>query len=168
MKRLLSGLFSLVFALLISACEPQNAAVATADFSTRFPVGLSGKSVRVQVALTDLETSTGLMGRRALGPDEGMLFVFAEKRHREFWMRDVPINLALGYLTSDGRLDEIKALLAEDPETVPSRSEDIRFVLEMREGWFEANGVAPGAMLDLAGVRAAVRARGFPVERFGL
>lgn len=175
MKRLLSGLFALALVLGFSACKPQNTAqnaqnavAANADFSTRFPVLLGGKTVRVQIAITDLETSNGLMGRKVLAPDEGMLFVFAETRRREFWMRDVPINLALGYLTADGRLDEIKALLSEDPNTVPSRSEGIRFVLEMREGWFEDNGVKPGTVLDLGAVKAAVKARGFPPERFGL
>jgi uncharacterized membrane protein (UPF0127 family) len=108
------------------------------------------------------------MGRNTLAPDEGMLFVFAQKERRYFWMCDVPINLSLGYFTADGHLDEIKALLSENPDTVPSRSGEIRFVLEMREGWFEANNVRPGATLKLSEIRDAVKARGFPPERFGL
>jgi uncharacterized membrane protein (UPF0127 family) len=160
------GAVGLALPLFFGACEPAPQPAATQAFAVRFPVKLGGKTVRVQVALTSLETSAGLMGRRSLEADEGMLFVFANTQQREFWMREVPINLSLGYFTADGRLDEIKVLIAENPETVPSRSTEIKFVLEMREGWFEANGVSAGASLDTAAVREAVRARGFKVRQF--
>ncbi|MDR2863749.1 MAG: DUF192 domain-containing protein [Puniceicoccales bacterium] len=144
----------------------QSVPAQAVDFSKRFSILLSGKTIHVQVALTDLETTRGLMGRKALDADEGMLFLFPHSQQRGFWMRNVPINLALGFFTTDGRLDEVKTLFAENPETVPSRSNEIRYVLEMREGWFDANGVHPGAMLDMQTVRTAVRARGFKVENF--
>ncbi|MDR2513087.1 MAG: DUF192 domain-containing protein [Puniceicoccales bacterium] len=150
--------------LLLAACgesRPAPTGKAVAGIETRFPLTLGGKTIRVQVAVTELETQKGLMGRRALAADEGMLFVFAQSQQRFFWMRGVPINISLGYFTANGRLDEVKALIAENPVEVPSRSHAIRFVLEMPEAWFEANKVRPGAVLDLAAVRAAIQARGF-------
>ena len=158
------------FLLSLAACEPQPAPRTSigrnVGIETRFPVTLDGKNIQVQIALTDLETQRGLMGRNTLAANEGMLFVFAESQQRFFWMRGVPINLALGYFTADGCLDEIKTLVAENPQEVPSRSNAIRFVLEMPEGWFEANNVRQGSMLDLGTVRAAMEARGFKPEQF--
>ncbi len=158
----------LLCTLLGSGCDQENTAnsTSTSSFDTRFAITFGGKETRLQVALTDLERTRGLMGRRALAPDEGMLFVFSSDEQRGFWMRNVPINISLGYLTADGRLDEIKALYAEDPSTVPSRSDRIRYVIELPEGWFEKNHITPGAQLDLPAVRAAISARGFSPEKF--
>jgi uncharacterized membrane protein (UPF0127 family) len=158
-------------AVAFSGCEPasENTPVSRnepADFAERFTLRVGGREVRAQVAVTEFETSGGLMWRKALAPDEGMLFVFEKAAQRNFWMRNVPINLALAYIAADGRIAEILAMEAENPTTQESRSTEIRYVLEMPEGWFAANGIATGAQLDLGGVRAALRRRGFSPERY--
>ncbi|MDR2429758.1 MAG: DUF192 domain-containing protein [Puniceicoccales bacterium] len=161
------SLCCILVALALGACNP--AAIPTppvANFATRFPVNLGGKTFRLQIALTELEIKNGLMGRRALAPDEGMLFVFPDNARREFWMRNVPINLALGYFTADGHLDEIRPLIAENPETIPSRSTAIRYVLELSENAFAANALGTGAQLDLAAVRSAIHQRGFRPDAY--
>ena len=38
----------------------------------------------------------------------------------------------------------------------------------MRQGWYAANGVRPGAAIDLAAVAAALKARGFDPGKFGI
>lgn len=142
--------------------------LAAADFSTRFSLKIGKKDFVAQLALTQLEVANGLMWRGKLADDEGMLFIFREEARREFWMRNVPIPLALGYFSTEGRLDEIKAMVAQNPEPIPSRSSRVRFVLEMPEGWFEANDIRPGAELSLDSIRKAVMARGFKPENYGL
>ncbi|MDR1817436.1 MAG: DUF192 domain-containing protein [Puniceicoccales bacterium] len=146
----------------------------TAPAATRFPLAVGGKKISARLAVTDLEVANGLMGCTGLGTDEGMLFVFTHDGERAFWMRNVPINLDLGYFTADGVLVETHALIANNPDTVVSRSPNIRYVLEMPENWFTKNGLkgtaggAAGgaATLDLAAVRAALRARDFPPARY--
>lgn len=169
MRRLLFPLLALAL-LGCAACDrdanPPVSSTPATSFETRFSITFGGRETRLQIALTDLERTRGLMGRRALAPDEGMLFVFSSDEPRSFWMRNVPINISLGYLTADGRLDEIKALYAEDPSTIPSRSKRIRYVIELPEGWFEKNHISPGAQLDLPAVRSAIAARGFSPENF--
>lgn len=135
-------------------------------FAHRFPLKLGTQTVNVQVALSEIEKSNGLMHRRQLAENEGMLFVFPRSQTRAFWMRNVPINLALAYLTEDGKIDEILTLHAEDPTDVPSRSDRIRYVLEMPENWFEKNDIRVGDRLDMTGVRDAVNARGYLPEKF--
>ena len=40
--------------------------------------------------------------------------------------------------------------------------------MEMNQGWFEFNGVKPGAKLDLKALAAALKARGFAPRDYGL
>jgi uncharacterized membrane protein (UPF0127 family) len=149
------------------ACTAENAAGAASKplpAQTRFPIKFNnGKSIRARLALTDIERSRGLMGCRGLEADEGMLFVYRTSELRAFWMKNVPIDLDIGYFDAAGRLLEVHPLRANDTESVYSESGNVRFCLETGRGWFEQNGMLPGngLALDLASVEAAVRARGF-------
>jgi len=162
----------LALASATSACKPNNekttanATSAPAPFATRFDISLDKKIIHVQIALTELEIQNGLMRRSSLDENEGMLFVFPKNEKRSFWMKNVPINLAVGYFSENGKLDEIKKMLAFDTASVPSRSNQIRFVLEMNEGWFEKNDTEIGAQLDLAALETAINARGFRAKNF--
>jgi len=55
-----------------------------------------------------------------------------------------------------------------DETSVPSRSTEIQFALEMNQGWYRDNQVKPGAKLDLVALTAALKERGFDPRRFGL
>lgn len=126
-----------------------------------FPVAVGGRAVRMQLALTTAEQERGLMGRRDLQPDEGMIFVFAQKPRRQvFWMRNTPTALDVGYFTADGALAEVYPMYPFDETPVPSRSDAIAYALEMNQGWFSAHGVKPGARLDMDALAAAIQARG--------
>ena len=59
------------------------------------------------------------------------------------------------FLDFDGTLAEIYALHPFDENTVSSRGEDLRFALETNQGWYQANGVKPGARLDLKALAEA-------------
>jgi signal peptidase I len=50
----------------------------------------------------------------------------------------------------------------------PQRGEVMVFALEMKQGWFEFNGVKPGAQLDLKALAEALRLRGFSPAEYGL
>jgi len=122
----------------------------------------------MQLAVFPLEMQHGLMGRRDLGPDQGMIFIYQKPERMNFYMRNTPTPLDIGYFTSDGRLHEVYPMYPFDERTVSSRSEAIQFSLEMNQGWFQANGVKPGAQIDLPALAAALKARGFQSEAFGI
>ena len=79
-----------------------------------------------------------------------------------------PTPLDIGFFRSDGMLAEIYALHPFDEKTVSSRGSELRFALEMNQGWYQANGVKPGAQLDLKALAAALKARGFTPAKYGL
>jgi hypothetical protein len=89
-----------------------------------------------------------------------MLFVYRAPTQMSFWMRNTPLPLDIGFFSPDGELKEIYNMHPYDETTVRSRSEALTFALEMNKGWFHEHGVKPGARLDLAGVREALKARG--------
>ncbi len=144
------------------ATTAQNAAT---DFYT---IAVGGKAVRMQMAVKRAEMERGLMGRTDLKADEGMLFVYAEPQRMSFWMRNTPTPLDIGFFTADGTLKEIYPLYPFDETPVASRGEALVFALEMKQGWFEFNGVKPGAQLDLKALAAALRLRGFSPAAYGL
>ncbi len=146
--------------------EPMPPRPPDIGFGHRFSLKIGTRSFEAQVALSEIEKTNGLMFRKKLGENEGMLFVFPANGTRCFWMRNVPINIDLAYLTEDGKIDEIFTLFAEDPSSISSRSPQIRYVLEMPEKWFEKTGVKTGDRIDLAGVRGALKARGYAPEQF--
>jgi uncharacterized membrane protein (UPF0127 family) len=116
------------------------------------------------LAITDDEVRQGLMGRRTIGPDEGMLFVYARPGRMQFWMKNTPLDLDIGYFDAAGILREIYPLAPLDETPVVSRSDRIRFALEVPRGWFAQRGLTPGARLDLALVDAALAERGANVS----
>jgi uncharacterized membrane protein (UPF0127 family) len=133
-----------------------------------FPIKIGDRTVRMQVAALPAEVQRGLMQRKSLGADEGMLFIFMRPQPLGFWMRNTTIPLDIGYIAPNGELREIYALHPLDEKTVQSRGRDLQFALEMNQGWFQRNGVKPGAKLDLKAVADALRARGLKPEAAGL
>jgi len=147
---------------------PPAAPPAVRTVLDHFPIQVGGHTVQMQVAVLQAEQERGLMQRRDLGPDEGMIFVNLRPQTLVFWMRNTPTPLDIGYFTPAGELAEIYPLLPFDEREVRSRSPDRQFALEMRQGWYAENGVSPGASLDRKALAAALTARGFDPKRFGL
>lgn len=147
----------LVWLVLGSACQPND---QPAGAETRFAIALGEQVVSVQLALGSRESARGLMGRTYLDEDEGMLFVFAQPRQQSFWMKNTPLPLDIGFFCAEGILREVRQMVPFDETAVVSSRDDIQFALEMNRGWFAARRVLPGAGMDIAAVRRAVRARG--------
>jgi len=162
---LVAGVFGL------GACggdDSEAGAAAPKTAADWFAIPVGGESLRVQLAVTPSEMQRGLMERRDLAEDEGMLFVFAQPDQMSFWMRNTPLSLDIGYFDSAGVLREVYALHPFDERAVRSRSTRLQFALEVNRGWFKAHGLAPGAQLDLAALAAALRERDFAPAQFGI
>jgi hypothetical protein len=140
----------------------------TKTVATYFPLTVGGKVVRAQIAVTMPEMQRGLMGRGFIGADEGMVFLYEKPQRMSFWMRNTPTPLDIGFFRADGTLGEVYPLYPYDETPVASQAEDYTMALEMNQGWFAKNEVKPGAKLGLKELAAALRARGFKPEKYGL
>ena len=133
-----------------------------------FALKIGERPVRLQLAVRQGEQQRGLMERTTLGAEEGMLFVYARPQQMSFWMRNTLLPLDIGFFDATGELREVRQMFPRDERTVRSHSAEIQFAVEMNQNWYRDNGVKPGAKLDLAALKAALKARGFEPRRFGL
>lgn len=98
------------------------------------------------VARTDEERAQGLMFRREMPDDEGMLFMCEQRAEQKFWMKDTPLPLSIAFLDEDGTIVKIEDLQPDSLEGCSS-GQPVRWVLEVNQGWFGERGVATGQRL---------------------
>jgi len=105
------------------------------------------KQLTAELCTTVTQVATGLMHRKAIGPDDAMFFAFGTRQQRSFYMKNVPFPIAVAYIDAEGVVDEIVHLKAMDMTPVPSKSANIQYVLETAPDWFERNGITQGALV---------------------
>ena len=118
------------------------AVYADATFgSAHLKVG--GHPLKVQVAQGEEALQQGLMFRKALARDEGMLFLFGEPAYHSMWMKNTLIPLSVAFLDADGRILNI---LDMEPQTLDTHTAagPAVYAIETNKGWFDANKVKPG------------------------
>lgn len=123
------------------AVEPQrDLPVAT--------IAVGGHAARVQVARTDRQRETGLMGRTNLGADQGMLFVFPHPQVVCMWMKNTPLPLSVAFIAPSGSITNTADM---KPETLDAHCSAglVNGVLEMPLGWFSRNSVGRSAKVQV-------------------
>ncbi|UCE32902.1 MAG: DUF192 domain-containing protein [Burkholderiales bacterium] len=103
--------------------------------------------ISAEVVATPAARARGLMYRRSLGTNEGMLFVFEASERHCFWMRNTLIPLSIAFLADDGRIVNI-ADMAPQTDDSHCPAEPVRFALEMNQRWFARRGIGPGARVS--------------------
>jgi uncharacterized membrane protein (UPF0127 family) len=88
----------------------------------------------------------GLMFRRSLPANHGMLFIFERKATQCMWMRNTFIPLSVAFVDDDGTIVNLEDMQPHDERRHCSR-QPVRFALEMTQGWFAQRGIGPGARL---------------------
>ena len=102
---------------------------------------------RVELARTPERRQRGLMHRRELAPDAGMLFVFDAPGVQAMWMKDTPLSLDMLFFGDDGALlGAARDAAPHSPRQILSPP-DTRYVLELRAGTARRLGLRPGARL---------------------
>ena len=109
-------------------------------------VVLSIETVRGQEGL-----ARGLMFRKELGADRGMLFDFEEERPASFWMRNTLIPLDMVFAKADGEVVKIHADARPHDETPIRSVVPVRYVLEIEGGNAARLGIKVGSRLEFGG-----------------
>ena len=102
--------------------------------------------LQVELAKDDHTRQTGLMYRKHLAENAGMLFCFGSEGHYSFWMQNTYIPLDIAFLDKFGKVLEIKPLYPLSTRSVQS-SHSCKYALEVNRGWFDDNGVRVGTVL---------------------
>ncbi|HYR20841.1 MAG TPA: DUF192 domain-containing protein [Myxococcales bacterium] len=141
--------------LLAGSCRGGASPVQGKDMpqpAVRFETSRGPWVVQVEVARTDEQRARGLMFRRDLPRDHGMLFLFDETSEHPFWMRNTLIALDMIFLGDDRRVVGVVSNaepLTETPRTVGKPS---RYVVEVSGGEAAAHAVVPGTPAAFLGI----------------
>ncbi|MGQ0550222.1 MAG: DUF192 domain-containing protein [Armatimonadota bacterium] len=156
--RAIRRLLLLAGMITVTAAVSSLAAPAPPQFS-RGTLALSqnGRKVTlaVEVASTTEAHGHGLMFRKTLDENAGMLFIFEQDGKWGFWMRNTLIPLSIGFIDKQWRLLEILDMaVAADPQAGPwpiyEPKAAYRYALEVNQGYFQRKGITQGARLEFA------------------
>lgn len=110
-------------------------------------LGAGMYNIRAEVAARPEQRQIGLMNRKQMATNDGMLFVFEDAQMHCFWMRNTLIPLSIAFLADDGSIVNIADMKPLD-ETSHCPAKAVRFALEMNVGWFERRGLKAGSKLQ--------------------
>ena len=88
----------------------------------------------------------GLMHRKSLAQNAGMLFIFDSQSVHCMWMKNTLIPLSVAFIDDRGTIVNI-ADMEPHSEASHCAGQPVRYALEMNRGWFAARGVKPGSRL---------------------
>ncbi len=148
-KRMIFRLSCFIFALIVSVFplwEGHAAESNAVRFKTvRLKAG--NQTIHAEVATTEEERSQGLMYRKSLPKNSGMLFVFERPARSCMWMKNTLIPLSVAFIDHDGIIVNIEEM---KPLTTDSHCSAgwIRYALEMNAKWFSKHGLKPGSRIE--------------------
>ncbi len=102
--------------------------------------------IDAQLAYTPEQRSIGLMWRREMPQNEGMLFAFEQPAVQCFWMKNTLLPLTAAFVADDGSIVNL-ADMQPGSEANHCSTRPVRFVLEMHQGWFARRGMQAGFRL---------------------
>ena len=99
--------------------------------------------IEAELAATPDSRASGLMYRRSLPVQHGMLFVFPVAAKHCMWMRNTYLPLAVAFLDEQGAIINVEEM---EPQTESSHCalKPARYALEMNAGWFKNRGLDAG------------------------
>jgi uncharacterized membrane protein (UPF0127 family) len=98
----------------------------------------------VEIAGDHASQEKGLMYRKSMAQNAGMLFDFHDDVMTSFWMKNTPLPLDILFIRSDGTISSIAANAVPYSEASIPSSEPVRAVLEINGGRAKALGIEPG------------------------
>ena len=109
------------------------------------------KQLQIEVADTYAKREYGLMNRKKLAKNRGMLFKFPYFNKLSFWMKNTYIPLDIAFLDDKGRILQIESMCPLSTKPIVSNF-PCRYALEVNKGWFEENGVKEGSIIFGEGI----------------
>jgi uncharacterized membrane protein (UPF0127 family) len=140
--------------MMLAGCAKPSVVITSYD-------GLTKVTLPVEVADAPGSRARGLMERKELPPDTGMLFVFPDPDMLSFWMKDTLIPLEVIFFDRDGAFVSASRMepCKEDPCMQYSSQAQSQYALEVSPDFRQKHGIGVGWRLDLSSVRKISRPR---------
>jgi hypothetical protein len=142
---MLTRRFPVFFAIVLFLAQPALAQLQTFATSQLTITSATGDhKFTVELATTPAQQEQGLMYRRSMAPDAGMLFDFGRPQPTTFWMKNTLIPLDMLFVGADGRIVNIhERAVPMSEEMIPSQG-IVRAVIELNGGTAARLGIRPG------------------------
>lgn len=141
----------LILLLALPAAAPARAQEAVTFDRTELAIVTAGgarHAFKVEWAKTEAQKSRGLMHRKAMPLDHGMLLDYNPPRPAAIWMRNTLIGLDIIFIRADGTIESIFfGAKPHDETSMPSKGE-VRAVLEVNAGVARLLGIQPGDKVE--------------------
>ena len=109
----------------------------------RIELSASFHRIDAEVAADQQNRMQGLMNRRHMAANQGMLFVFTQADRHCMWMRNTLLPLSVAFLDERGQILNIEDMKPQT-ENNHCAASPARFALEMNQGWFASKGIKAG------------------------
>lgn len=116
--------------------------------------------IDIEIADTPAERTQGLMYRRSLPADAGMLFIFDSAQPLTFWMKDTFISLDMVFVNDSKEIVSIARSTIPLSEALIPSGGDAMYVVEVNAGFCDTHGIREGDSIDFARTSAARVATG--------
>lgn len=99
--------------------------------------------IQAEIAATEAQRQLGLMNRKVMGSNEGMMFIFDRPNAYCMWMKNTLIPLSVAFINSEGVIVNIEEM---QPKTEVNHcaSKPALYALEMNAGWFKRKSIQAG------------------------
>jgi len=116
-------------------------------------IQIGNETIEVEIADTEKTRATGLMYRKYLPKNHGMLFVYKDPTFLTFWMKNTLISLSIAFINEEGIIINIEEMdsYAGQPDDMLTRyysKEPALYALEMPQGWFTEKSIIPGMKMQ--------------------
>lgn len=132
MNRLLLGA-----ALTLAACAAAVQALPVKELTA------GAHRIEAEVAANNAARMRGLMQRKSMPVQRGMLFVFERDARHCMWMKNTYLPLSVAFLDAQGRILNIEEMQPHS-EDQHCAAQPARYALEMNAGWFAKRGIEQG------------------------
>lgn len=105
------------------------------------------KKIKIEIAKTPSEKQKGLMYRKSLDSDSGMLFIFDKSQKMSFWGANTYIPLDIAFI-KENKIIDIKEIIPLSTKAVTS-NEPCELVLEVSLDFFKNNDISIGDFINI-------------------
>lgn len=129
--------------LFLAALLAALAAGASAQSLPVMELSAGFHRIEAEVAANNPDRMQGLMQRKAMPQQHGMLFVFPQEAQHCMWMKNTLLPLSVAFLDASGHILNIEEM---KPQTEDNHcaARPARYALEMNTGWFTQRGLKSG------------------------
>ncbi len=142
---------AVLIAAALLASGPSLAADVTFDKAPLTIVTTDGKAhaFTVELALDSDQRAQGLMFRREMPADHGMLFDFRQTRQVMMWMKNTFLPLDMLFVSKDGKVETLHENAVPQSESIIDSRVPVAYVVELNAGTAKTLSITPGALITL-------------------